>query len=214
MRHGRLLPFILLAPLAAACGDDDSLPEDGGVVADAAVDGGQAAEDAAVDGGLAAEDAAVDGGQAADASAENDAGSGTTSSGSLTYRGNTVQLDRMLFGLDRIDDGDGLYFELYRGGRDECPSETSETPDQVITLSGFAGREPATRTFADGVRANFFDFEGLLRDEIVPAMATDATVEVLTISAEEATVTFDITFDEGTAMGTFVALHCDSLDTE
>ena len=221
MRFARTLLPLLFPVLALACGDDDSTDldastgVDSGVEMDAGTDEDAGSEtDAGTDEDAGSE---MDAGADEDAGSEMDAGmadGGITTGGTLSYGGTTVDLDRMFFGRGVNDGAEVLYFELSRVGDDSCPSETAPVPNQIITVDGFPGRVVGTGTFADGIRANFFDFEGTFLEGFAPAMATDATVEVLAISAEEATVTFDITFDEGTAMGTFVALHCDSLDTE
>ena len=46
------------------------------------------------------------------------------------------------------------------------PDAKSPIPPQLFTVSGFAGGEPATQTYDDGVRVAFFDFDGTLREEI------------------------------------------------
>lgn len=134
----------------------------------------------------------------------------------LSYRGSTAQMALGYLGFQRSGDTiTELYFELSNMAEPGCPSDTSPIPPQLFTISGFTGAEPATRTFADGVRVNFFDFEGTLREEIEPAAATAAslTVTSLDVEAGTATVDLDLTFGEdGTAVGSFSATHCDSLD--
>jgi hypothetical protein len=154
------------------------------------------ADPAAIDAGLAGADAAV---------------SGVI----LSYRGNTAELERAYFGYERSGgEVTELYFELSTGGDDGCPSPEAAVPDQILTVSGFAGAEPATRSFDEGVRVHFFDFEGRLRDEIEPAAATEVIIQVeaLDVAAGTALATADITFDDGSASGLFFATHCDSLD--
>jgi len=61
-----------------------------------------------------------------------------------------------------------------------------------------------------------FDFQGSFRDEIAPAMSTATSIELLTLDQEAGTASghIEATFDEGSAIGTFTAMHYDSLDTE
>jgi hypothetical protein len=135
----------------------------------------------------------------------------------LSYREGAVVLDRAYFGYERAGgEVTELYFELSRGGEDGCPSPEAGLPDQILTVSGFAGAEPASRSFEDGVRVNFFDFTGELRDEVPPAAATAASIQLVSLDhqAGTASATADITFDDGTAVGPLHATHCDSLDGE
>ena len=190
--------------LLAGCGDPapgvdaavaDAGPPDAATpdAADAAIAGDASAPDAGADGGVGAVDV------------------------TLAYRGHTEPLARAQFGYARTAGAiTGLYFELARGGSAECPSDTSPTPDQVVIVDGFVGSEPATRTEADGVRVSFFDFEGTFRDEVAPASASTARLEVVAIDvgAGTAEATLSATFDEGSVEGTFVATHCDSFDVE
>lgn len=201
MRAPSKTPWVVASFLLAGCGDPPAAGIDAGTVIDAATD--------AARGDAATQDAAV-----LDAGAD---GAVTALDVTLTYRGHTEALERAQFGYARTEGTiTGLYFELARGGSAECPSETSPTPDQVVIVDGFSGAEPATRTEADGVRVSFFDFEGTFRDEIAPAPASAARLEVVSIdvAAGTAEATLSATFDEGSVEGTFVAAHCDSFDVD
>jgi hypothetical protein len=179
--------ILLLVSLAAACGsgDDDAAP---------AADAASSAIDAA---GM---DAANTDGVVL-----------------LTYRDGSAELPLAYLGYQRSGDTiTELYVELSNMEEPGCPSADSPIPDQLMTVSGFAGADPATRTFDDGVRVSFFDFAGTLRDEIEPAAATAATVTVTAHDegAGTAEATVNVTFgDDGSAVGSLVATHCDSLDT-
>lgn len=157
----------------------------------------------------------------ADASSTGDAASSDGGAAldevTVSYRGHTERLDRAYFGYERAaGEVTGLYFELSRGGADGCPTESSPTPDQTLIVSGFGGTDPSMQSFADGVRASFFDFEGVFRDELAPAAATDVSVELTAHdeAAGVARVALEVTFDEGAASGTFAATHCPSLDAD
>ena len=189
MKHTLLLWFLLLAACGGG-GDDDGA---GGA------DGGGGDSDA--------------GGGAGDP----DAGGGGGDVVTLTYRDGTAELPRAYLGYVR--DGETitqLYFELNNLDEPGCPDAKSPIPPQLFAISGFAGGEPATHTYADGVRVAFFDFDGTLREEIEPASATAVTVTVteLDVDAGVAHATATVTFGtDGSAEGSFVATHCDSLDT-
>jgi hypothetical protein len=157
-------------------------------------------------------------GAGADASAADDPDAAAGDGLLLSYRDGTAELALAYLGYVRSGDAiTQLYFEVSNMEVPGCPDETSPIPPQLFTISGFPGGEPATHTYGDGVRVAFFDFVGTLREEIEPASATDATLTVteLDVDGGVAHVTADITFGtDGDATGTFVATHCDSLDTE
>lgn len=159
-----------------------------------------------------------DDGAAGDASASADPDAAAGDGLALTYRGGTAELPLAYLGYVRSGDTiTQLYFEVSNMEVPGCPTAESPIPPQLFTVSGFAGGEPATRTYDDGVRVAFFDFAGTLREEIEPASATDATLTVTELDVEagvaHATATFTFGAD-GSATGSFVATHCDSLDTE
>ncbi len=133
----------------------------------------------------------------------------------LTYRGHTETIPRALFGYERADGViTEVYLELSRGGDDGCPSASSATPDQILTVSGYAGTDVGEQDA--GITTAFFDFEGSFREEIAPASSTATRLELVVLdqAAGIASGSIDITFDEGTAIGAFTAMHCDSLDTD
>lgn len=157
---------------------------------------------------------------ATDASAATDAPSAAATSVAISYGEGAGVLDRAWLGYHRTGSADappdGLYFELSRGADDACPSETSPVPAQIVTIDGFDGAELATRTDADGLEINFFDFEGTFFEEIRPMnpSAASVTVSALDLTAGTASGSVTLTFaTEGEATGTFTATHCDSLDT-
>jgi hypothetical protein len=119
--------------------------------------------------------------------------------------------------FDRAQHGragtDGLHVEAHFGGRPECPTMTSPTPDRTLVLSGVrATGDARAQTFADGVRATLLDFRGVL----VSAPLLRATAVTVTPRAIDrgTRVALDLsaTFDGGTITGTIVAPHCPSLD--
>lgn len=134
----------------------------------------------------------------------------------LTYGDESVVLDRTYLGFASTDGvRSGIYLELSRNHNDVCPSETAPTPDQIITVDAIALTAPGTVN--TGIEARFFDFEGLLRDELRPAFAESATVTLSTLdeSAGVATGEIELHFEGGgSAIGTFHALHCPSLDVD
>ena len=135
----------------------------------------------------------------------------------LTYRGHTEILDQAWLGYTRVGgEITELYLELHRGGVDGCPTESSPSPDQTIVISGFEGTAPGTRELADGIRASFFDFEGIFREELAPASATESEIALthVDLDAGEVVGTVALQFDEGSATGPIVAAHCASLDTD
>lgn len=217
MTHLRLSSSLVLVALALGCGGtaspvDAALARDTGT--DAASTGDAGTGDAGSDAGLAA-DAGHDASLAADAGL--DAG-GPATDVALAYRAGTGTLDRAWLGYHRTAGTiDGVYFELNRGGDDACPSTSSPVPAQLISLDGIAlGTVPFTRTEADGVMAQFFDFDGTFRSEVAPAVPTALSVEVtaLDTTAGTARASVSLTFGtDGTATGTLVATHCDSLDS-
>jgi hypothetical protein len=138
----------------------------------------------------------------------------------ITYGVGEGVLDRAWLGYHRTGSSDaapdGLYFELSRGADGACPSETSPVPAQIVTIDGFAGAAPATRTETDGLAINFFDFEGAFFEEIRPMNPSAATITVTALDLEAGTASGEVTLTfgtEGNASGSFVAMHCDSLDT-
>jgi hypothetical protein len=193
----RLTPILLTALALSAC--------DSSTVTDAGTDAGTMRDDAP---------SIADAPSTSDAPSTGDAPLPATAV-TLTYRSHTENVPRAVFGYVRTDGViTQIYLELSRGGDDGCPSESSATPDQILTVSGYLGTELGTQD--TGIMTAFFDFEGSFREEIAPAMSTAATVELLTLDQEAGTATgnVDITFDEGSAIGGFSAVHCDSLDTE
>jgi hypothetical protein len=169
-------------------------------------------------GGAGGEDATPAAGDAtADAARSDGSDDADGTAVVLSYGQGSVTLDRAYLGYLRASGTiTELYFELSTGGEDGCPAETSAVPDQILTVSGFSGAAPAIRTWIDGVRVNFFDFAGTLREEIAPASASAVTIEVLALDREAGTAraTADVSFDQGTAVGTLLATHCDSLDID
>ncbi len=134
----------------------------------------------------------------------------------MTYRTGTGTFDRAFMGYVSDTVGGpptGLYFEISRGADDACPSATSPTPAQILTVDGFASAVPAAQT--DGLEVRFFDFEGIFREEIAPDVATAARLEVTAIDLGAGTAEGSVMFSfaDGTAAGTFRATHCDSLDS-
>jgi hypothetical protein len=164
---------------------------------------------APADAGRAADDAFT----AVDAPVSVDAPSASGTNIAMSYAMQTGTFDRAFMGYVRTGGTiTGLYFELSRGADDACPSATSPTPQQIITVDGFSSAMPAAQT--DGLMVRFFDFEGLFRTEVAPDMPTMARVEVtaLDITAGTAQGNVMFTFARGTAAGSFRATHCDSLD--
>ncbi|AKF03567.1 hypothetical protein DB32_000716 [Sandaracinus amylolyticus] len=200
-----------------ACGDDDG-PSDAATRFDACACDAGSPEDAgthdAATSDAATSDAATSDAATSDAAA-SDAATADTTDVTLTYGDHTETLDRAWMGYVRSgDEIVGLYFEINRGADDACPSATSPVPQQILTIDGFGLGTPGTQTYADGVRVQFFDFEGAFFEEIAPKTATDATVVVSALDVEAGTVegTVELAFDDGTARGAFVATHCESLD--
>lgn len=200
MRRSSLLP--VLAVCLAGC-DPQPVATD----AFAARDAG-----AASDAPVTTDDAP----SASDAFAASDAPSAAGTNVPMTYRTGTGTFDRAFMGYVSETVGGppiGLYFELSRGADDACPSATSPTPAQILTVDGFASAVPAAQT--DGLSVRFFDFEGIFREEVAPDVASPARVEVtaldLTAGTAEGSVMF--TFADGSAAGTFRATHCASLDS-
>ena len=192
--HLRLAQMILAALALSACDPSTETDADTGTDAGPGTDTGAA-------------DAPGSEGGASDAPAP-------ATAVTLTYRGHTETVPHALFGYARTGGViTEVYFELSRGGDDGCPTESSATPDQILTVSGYLGVELGTQDM--GLAVSFFDFEGTLREEIAPAMSTAATIELETLDEEAGTASgvIDVTFDEGSAVGTFAAIHCDSLDT-
>lgn len=119
-----------------------------------------------------------------------------------------------------------LYFEAWEGGFTGCPKNDSPTPRRTLVLSGVElPFTSVTRTFADGVRANIFDFEGAIvtgADPRTGATAVSVTVSHAhacegappTCAEDERFVAIDIvaTFGEGTLEGRLFAPHCASFD--
>ena len=142
-----------------------------------------------------------------------DAPSTSGTSISMTYGTQTGTFDRALMGYRRTGGVvTGLYFELSRGADAACPSGASPTPQQIITIDGFAPAMPAAQTM--GIMARFFDFEGTFREEIAPDAPTMSRVQVTALDTTAGTVEGNVmfTFGRGTASGNFRATHCDSLD--
>ncbi len=197
-----LLPFLAAACLAACdpqpAATDAFVGRDAGVTSDAPAMGDDAPS-------------------ASDAPASaSDAPSAAGTSVPMTYRTGMGTFDRAFMGYVSETVGGppiGLYFELSRGADDACPSATSPTPAQILTVDGFASAVPATQT--DGLNVRFFDFEGIFREEVAPDVASPARVEVTTLDLTAGTAEGNVmfTFADGSAAGSFRATHCDSLDS-
>lgn len=208
----RFTAFVTLAFLSLGCGSTPVAP-------DAAVASNDAAS---TDDAASTFDApsASDAASASDAPSVSDAPMGAGTAIAITYGMGEGVLDRAWLGYHRTGSSDaapdGLYFELSRGADDACPSETSPVPAQIVTIDGFDGAAPATRTEAEGLEINFFDFEGSFFDEIRPMNPSAASVTVSALDLEAGTASGNVTLTfgtEGEASGSFVATHCDSLDT-
>ena len=166
----------------------------------------------APDGGTAS-DVGSDAFSASDARTRVDTGTGAATSVPMSYAMHEGTFDRAFVGYVRTGGAiTGLYFEFSRGADDACPSATSPTPQQVITIDGFNSAMPAAQT--DGLMVRFFDFEGLFRTEVRPDVPTMSRVEVTALDTTAGTAQGNVmfTFAQGTAAGTFRATHCDSLD--
>jgi hypothetical protein len=154
-----------------------------------------------------------DAGTSADASAPRDGGACE----GCDITALTAVFGARTAGFDRAQHGragtDGVHVEAHFGGRPECPSMTSPTPDRTLVLSGVrASADLRPQTYADGVRATLLDFRGVL----VSAPLLRATAVTVTPRAIDrgSRVTLDLsaTFEGGTLRGTIVAPHCPSLD--
>jgi len=207
LRHA--IPVLSLA-LLSAC-DPEPATSDAFVVQDAgAADTSILVLDDARDAFVLPDDASVD---AFAIDTMSDAPSTPGTSVSMTYATQTGTFDRAFMGYVRTGGAiTGLYFEFSRGADDVCPSATSPTPQQVITIDGFSHGMPAAQT--TGIMARFFDFEGLFRTEIAPDAPTMSRVEVTAIDTTAGTAEGNVsfTFERGSATGSFCATHCDSLD--
>ncbi|MBN8611944.1 MAG: hypothetical protein J0L92_15230 [Deltaproteobacteria bacterium] len=209
----RLTTLATFALCSLGCGSTPAAPDAATVSADAALaDDASSTTDAPT-----TTDAPS---SAADASASADAPGSAGTSVAIRYGMGEGVLDRAWLGYHRTGSSDaapdGLYFELSRGADGACPSETSPVPAQIVTIDGFAGAAPATRTEADGLAINFFDFEGTFFEEIRPMNPSAATITVTALDLEAGTASGEVTLTfgtEGDAAGSFVATHCDSLDT-
>lgn len=209
IRRTSALPFafLLFALTGLGCGGGTPATTDAAVTHDAGTDA-SASEDAAT---------SPDTGAGNDAGSQADAG-GSGTAVALDYRSHQGTLDRAWLGYHRTSGTiDGVYFEINRGGDAACPSATSPVPSQLISLDAITSAAvPFTRTEADGVMVQFFDFEGTFRTEVAPAVPTALSVEVTALDTTAGTASANVTLTfgtDGTATGTLVATHCDSLDS-
>ncbi|MDP3278589.1 MAG: hypothetical protein Q8Q09_25590 [Deltaproteobacteria bacterium] len=113
-----------------------------------------------------------------------------------------------------VEGTDGVHIEAHFGGRPECPSMSSPTPDRTLVLTGIRARMDNTpQTFADGVRATLLDFSGALTaSPLLRATAVTITPRSVQRGRE---VVYDVsaTFDGGMIEGQVVAPHCASLNS-
>ncbi len=125
--------------------------------------------------------------------------------------GVTRPMDRVQYGYD--DAGKTiLYLESYAGGSPECPGPKAATPDRTLILSGVRVGQKTTEK--DGAHLTLLDFKGDLTTEpAVKATAVTFTPASCCLLPGQVAFTLDATIPKGTVTGTFVADHCDSLDT-
>lgn len=128
-----------------------------------------------------------------------------------------IEFDRGYFGVTMDPTGDSLHIELYRGGDQGCPTESSATPEQTLIISRlpiFTTRDPLA--LDDGIASSIIDFTGDLSDQFLPSGAAMLTIEPNAVSlAAPRFVAFDVEvhFDNGiTATGHVYATHCPSMD--
>lgn len=202
MHLRQALPALCSFALLGACNPTTRAPD-----AYSAPDSGTASD------GGSASDVGTDARSASDAPMGSDTGASAATNVPMSYAMHEGTFDRAFMGYVRTSGTiTGLYFELSRGADDACPSATSPTPQQVITIDGFNSAMPASQT--DGLMVRFFDFEGLFRTEVRPDTPTMSRVEVTALDTTAGTAQGNVmfTFAQGTASGTFRATHCDSLD--
>lgn len=197
MRTSARVLFACCAVTASAAGCESS---DGGA---------EPVEDAAApeagSGDVAVADAAAD----APASCE-----GACRATALTARFGGAQggLERAQYGDDRDDAGQPtLHVEAHLGGDPACPNEQSPTPQRTLVLSGVRpGAAGEVRTYEDGARASFLDFQG----DLVSAPIVRATAVKVTFGPSGTDwVAFELeaTFPDGSIVGHVYAERCASL---
>lgn len=125
----------------------------------------------------------------------------------------TRPLDRAQFGLMRTDAGTALYVEAHAGGKPECPSKASPSPDYTLVLSTVPRSSPNADA-SEGITGAFFDFKA---DFGLPPLVRAKKVAIHALTTDPAPspkwTAFDVTvaFDEGSVTGHLYAEYCDSL---
>lgn len=199
---------LALVALLGACGGASG--EDAGLV-----DGGL--EDASLeDADVSSEDAsASDGAAGDDSAAASDGGPRSSAAVVVTIGANDASLEHAYLGYERTDGAiTGLYVEVHHGDTGTCPTMTSPTAAHTLTVSGIASVTPGTSMVGSGLTIGLFDFEGSLLSDPRPVRATAGSVTLSAIDLEGGVAEgrVDATFDGGSAVGPFTAVHCDSLD--
>ena len=196
--------FFVVSALAAAC-SSTTTPAPGAQDAAAAGDG--AAADAS------SPDATTPDAAVADAGC---VGPCATLSLDATYGAKTARFERAQFGWDKkAGKVSGITTEAHAGGRPECPTQSSPTPDRTLVISGVPlGSAGRTLTQTDGVAVTLLDFKALLTDKPLDK-ATAITLRVVALEGDAPErVAFDLeaTFAEGKIAGHVFAEHCATMD--
>jgi hypothetical protein len=197
--------LLLVTAFAVACTSSTTPATDAGTPA---IDAGTPAIDAAISPDGSSPEAAVP-----DAGC---VGPCATLSLDATYGAKTARFERAQFGWDKqAGKVSGITTEAHAGGRPECPTQASPTPDRTVVISGVPiGSAGKTLTQADGVAVTLFDFKSVLTDKpLDKATAVKLTVVSIEGDAPER-VAFDLeaTFVEGKIVGHVFAEHCKTMD--
>jgi hypothetical protein len=126
----------------------------------------------------------------------------------------TLPLQRAQFGTETVDGGAAYHVEAHAGGSPACPDQNSPTPDRTLVVTAIPQLAAGgSATYAEGVRAAFFDFKTPNAAPILKASAVKVTVVAVDPAAKPAWIALDVdaTFPTGTAKGHLYATFCDSL---
>lgn len=204
LASGATALFLVVAALGAAC---SSTSPPAPSAADAAAAGDGAAADATAPDGSPPDAAVPDAGCV---------GACATLSLDATYGAKTARFERAQFGWDKnAGKVSGITTEAHAGGRPECPTQSSPTPDRTLVISGVPlGSAGKTLTQADGVAVTLLDFKAVLTDKpLDKATAIKLTVVALEGDApERAAFDLEATFAEGKIVGHVFAEHCATMD--